>query len=1451
MKRIFLFEGNGYTEHPLVEKLEIDDIMIYAQGEDVYACEGEATIRLQPYQIYELYDKKVLWIKDQAYSYELRDDSILFGQEDCDIAIPKGKLIIDGKRLIMDAATHVYVNGARTEGTCTYVYGDQILLETLLFIVHATHIDIIAATDMYQCMLPRYHHKTHVMENFPQYQRSPRIIKRLKNDKITISKPPTKVTRKKNSLVKVVLPPLVMAGGTVIMSLMMGRGLYMLIGIASTMVSLVFSVTAYFSDKKEMREKQEKREQVYERYLLDIRKKLSMYKKNEEDALHYNYPSMDEIAAMIQEYHPRIYERDVNDDDFLLVSVGTTREKSEYTVVLDYDALSTEKDELLDEAKEIYQDYQMIEHKPITVDLKKAHLGIVGEKNEIHEQLKWLLAQLTFFHSYHDVQILMLYNEDFKDEFEHIRWYPHMKLHANNLTGNIYNERVRDQVLGSLHQILKERKNKRDENKKEMSFLPHFIIIIDDYHMVMNHSVMEYLQEDTTDLGFSLIYTAQKRANLPENIKTVLVMEDMDTATLLLNEGIEVNKRLREQRVCGIDLEAAARSLYVLEHEQGMTSHIPDSVTFLDMYKVSSPQELQIKARWEKGEAHKSLAVPIGLKAEDDIEELNLHEKAHGPHGLVAGTTGSGKSETIQTYILSLAVNFSPYEVGFLLIDYKGGGMANLFKQLPHLLGTITNLDGAESMRALASIKAELGRRQRIFNDHNVNNINKYNKLFKGGKAEEPLPHLFIISDEFAELKKEQPEFMSELVSVARIGRTLGVHLILATQKPTGVVDDQIWSNSKFKLALKVQDESDSKEIIKTADAAFITQTGRGYLQVGNNEIYELFQSAWSGAVYKTEAESSRVDDRIYKLNLLGQGDLINKDLSDKEDTTEVPKTQLDVIVEHIADVYAGIPHKEVVKPWLPSLAKNIASPYITDHGNVSLIDTIDLSASIGLIDIPEEQQQSDYTLDLVKDGNLAIFSSSGYGKSTTIGTLMLTLAVKNNPKYLNYYILDFGNSSLIPYKLLPHTADYMTFDSEEKLGKFKNIMLSEIKERKQLFGKEMVQNFDMYNQLHPKAPLKAIVIIIDNFDVVKELAFDYEEALLKITRDGFGLGIYTVISATRSNAVRFAILNNFKNKLVQYMFDEGDVSGLIGRSKYKLNEDVKGRALIKHKYISMMQVYAPVAFTDDVEFITNLKRTIQTVADAYTGEKVIGIPVLPDVFTTKDFKNYKNETSENNLVGLSLDSVENVSVDLNDTPYVILGPAKCGKTNFLEILMSQNTGRGFIFDSDSMELYSYKEKESFQYISTKEDIAEFRELLFEEIEDRKDQAEEALSNGSYMSPKSFYQSLPEWSVYIDDADLFVQKMQGVANIGTILNQAAGVGIHFIATVNSNKLKGFDEVTKFFKNTTNGAVLGQMGTLSLFSVGMRDIPAFGYAVLSHNNELRKIKVPRYVKEGNE
>ena len=258
------------------------------------------------------------------------------------------------------------------------------------------------------------------------------------------------------------------------------------------------------------------------------------------------------------------------------------------------------------------------------------------------------------------------------------------------------------------------------------------------------------------------------------------------------------------------------------------------------------------------------MAAPLGVKTKGEVVYLDLNEKHHGPHGLVAGTTGSGKREILQSYILSRATFFHPYEVGFVIIDFKGGGMVNQFKDLPHLIGAITNIDGREITRSLLSIKAELRKRQELFAKAEVNHVDAYIKKYKAGEIDIPLPHLIIIVDEFAELKAEHPDFMKELISAARIGRSLGVHLILATQKPSGVVDDQIWSNSKFKLCLKVQNKEDSNEVIKTPLAAEIKEPGRAYLQVGNNEIFELFQSAYSGA----DAETDEVDNkREFTLN--------------------------------------------------------------------------------------------------------------------------------------------------------------------------------------------------------------------------------------------------------------------------------------------------------------------------------------------------------------------------------------------------------------------------------------------------------------------------------------------------------------------------------------------------------------------------------------------------------
>ena len=322
---------------------------------------------------------------------------------------------------------------------------------------------------------------------------------------------------------------------------------------------------------------------------------------------------------------------------------------------------------------------------------------------------------------------------------------------------------------------------------------------------------------------------------------------------------------------------------------------------------------------------------------------------------------------------------------------------------------------------------------------------------------------------------------MTELESAARSGRSLGVHLILATQNPSGVVDDQIWSNSKFRLCLKVQSVSDSKEMLHTADAANITQTGRGYLQVGNNEIYELFQSAWSGAAYGTKEEQKEEDDRVYLLNVLGQGEALNRDFSKNTESRQLKKSQLDAAVEYLQQLYEKEQCVPVKKTWLPSLGYQIVSPYLGEIKDSAQFSHLDLRLGIGMMDIPEEQAQIEYQLDLEKNGHLLYLSSSGYGKSMLLTQIMLGLAAKNAVKNLNFYILDLGNSGMIPLKQLTHVADYMNFDHTEKIGKFQKLILDEIQDRKKKLARAMVQNFSVYNETQ-KEPLKAIVLIIDQY---------------------------------------------------------------------------------------------------------------------------------------------------------------------------------------------------------------------------------------------------------------------------------------------------------------------------------------------------------------------------------
>ena len=425
----------------------------------------------------------------------------------------------------------------------------------------------------------------------------------------------------------------------------------------------------------------------------------------------------------------------------------------------------------------------------------------------------------------------------------------------------------------------------------------------------------------------------------------------------------------------------------VYSEEISLEGTLTKSISMFEMLNILAVDDLNLEERWNKSQVFRSMAAPIGVTT-NGLISLDLHDKAHGPHGLVAGTTGSGKSEILQTYILSMATLFHPYEVGFVIIDFKGGGMVNQFKDLPHLLGAITNIDGKEIDRSLKSIKAELQKRQRLFAEAEVNHIDKYIRKFKAREVNTPLPHLILIVDEFAELKAEQPEFMKELISAARIGRSLGVHLILATQKPSGQVNEQIWSNSRFKLCLKVQGQEDSNEVLKSPLAAEIKEPGRAYMQVGNNEVFELLQSAYSGAPEKMD-DTSIKEFSIYSLSSCGKRTPVYTQKRKKAEGLNT--TQLDAIVDYVASYCSSKGIERLSSICLPPLEDYLTVP--NNLGNYAL-DSIPL----GIYDDPDSQYQGVAHFNLCDD-NTMIIGASQTGKTNLIQSIIRLVTSRYSPK--------------------------------------------------------------------------------------------------------------------------------------------------------------------------------------------------------------------------------------------------------------------------------------------------------------------------------------------------------------------------------------------------------------------------------------------------------------------
>lgn len=1416
---------------------------------------GQERGNIQPKQYFECKDgKSVLKLiyfnfifKKQTYFVGNKKE-ITFSNDDENADIVKKEalenslsfsLLQVNQQWIIEPSTTstLYINGEKCDARTFIRVGDFIFtLFMLIRIVDEDVLEVISFEDFESKLTPIKEYESEMKRKYPVYRRTPRMVYELPQEKVSLSFPAQEHESSSRGIWLIIAPPLVMLIVMGIVTLIQPRGIFIIVTMVMFVTTLVTSTVQYFRDKKNVKEKNEKRIRVYTLYLENKRKELQELADKQRFVLDFHFPTFQRMKYLTQNVSDRIWERAHDSNDFLQFRLGIGTVPSSFSVTANAgDMANREMDHLVEQSQHLEKVYKEMKDAPIIANLLKGPIGLIGKEQVVKSEIHQIIGQLAFSHSYHDLRFILIFDEKNYDELEWMKWLPHFKIPNMFAKGFIYNEKTRDQLLSSLYEMIRERD--LVEDKKAVRFSPHYTFIIMNQQLIEDHVILEYLEGDYLHLGISVIFATETKESLNDTISTLVRYINDTEGDILIRDKKAVKIPFRLDYHGREDNERYARMLRTLDHQIGMTNSIPESVTFLEMMDVDRVEELPIPENWRNNESSKSLAAPIGLKGKNDFVYLNLHEKAHGPHGLLAGTTGSGKSEFLQTYILSLSVYFHPNEVAFLLIDYKGGGMAQPFKKLPHLLGVITNIEGSVNFtsRALASIRSELKRRQRLFDQYSVTHINDYTSLFKQRLAEEPLPHLFLISDEFAELKNEEPEFIRELVSAARIGRSLGVHLILATQKPGGIIDDQIWSNARFRVALKVQDATDSKEILKNADAAAITTTGRGYLQVGNNEVYELFQSAWSGAPYLTKQSVDETEVAI--ITDLGLIPLSN--VSANENNKKQGITEIEAVVGKIEQYQAELGIQKLKSPWLPPLSHRL------DKNEYPSLQKSKIS--IGLFDEPEKQLQAPYSYEVIEDGNIGIFGSTGYGKSFTVLTILLSIAENYSPEEVNYYLMDFGNGLLLPLKQLPHTADFFLVDEGKKIDKFMRYLKEEITRRRQLLQQYEVSSIKLYNSVSEEK-LPILFVVIENFDFVKEEMPDLEPLLNQFVRDGQTLGIYMMYTATRTSVIRQAVMNNLKTKIVHYLLDHSENYSVIGKTTLQ-PEPVPGRAIIKKDSTYFAQIFLPVYGENDMEILEGLKSTIQLLNEKYEDcRRPVCIPMLPKDLTMNDLEHYTKNLNQPNLlpIGLDEETVQPIAMNLQQHKHcIIMGPAQRGKTNVVQVILKtilqQPIEHVGLFDSISRGLVHFASHDAISYLQSKEEMMEWLLIIEEKL---------ALREAAYLEQQDgTLLSFNPILLIVDDYPTFLSKLDSSLQerIVKLMKNFSHLGFSVIVSGNSTEMtKGYDALTTEVKQIRQAILLMKKSEQTLFTLPYdrkeEEInPGFGYYVL--NGKEVKIQIP--------
>jgi S-DNA-T family DNA segregation ATPase FtsK/SpoIIIE len=1097
-----------------------------------------------------------------------------------------------------------------------------------------------------------------------------------------------------------VLPMVGMMGSLTVMTVLRNPA-FMGLGAVMLVVAVLAGGGMLLSRRGQLGRQRRAQRERYLDYLEELRENLGKEEREIRVRARLLDPPPEALYDVVRD-PTRLWERRRQHPDFLKVRIGTGFMPGDTLTLGEQGSALTPTDPFMaSEARAAIRRFEVMPDMPLTVPLDVAgNVSVIGAREDVMRLMRSLLLQLSVFHAPTDVAVAVMHGGTRSGDWDWLKWLPHV-LDEHRRDGRVNARLIAPTPLrlgALLADDLRQRSDFAAEIRRGMSqrdalrLVRRLVVVHDTHGEVADELIRPDEGLAPQDLAATVIHLVADQVAEPGEVSIRMrVSGDQVTVEDLRGETPMVLTGTVDD-VSGPMIGGLARMLAPirLSRESLEEDAHAGSVDFTSLMNVDDPGDLDVRRLWAPRTERNFLRVPIGIDEAGQPIILDLKESAQlgmGPHGLCVGATGSGKSEMLRTLVLALAASHPPDRVSMVLVDYKGGATFAPFESLPHVAGVITNLEDDAGLieRVYSSLAGEVQRRQQVLKDAgNIANIGDYTYRRQHDPSLPPLPHLLVIIDEFGELLTARPDFIELFLSIGRIGRSIGVHLLLSSQRIEGGKLRGLDTYLSYRLGLRTFSEEESRTVLDTPDAFHLPALpGFGYLKV-DTTVYQRFKAGYVSGPYRgpvavvEETEVSMPVLPYPSYNTIGSKDQVAGAADSGGDLPErtVGPTLLDVMVGQLTRQ-----GDRVQNIWLPPLPEattldTLTGPVqVTDNGLWLPLRVRPLNVPIGVLDDPKRQWQGLWNLDLTAaGGHLAMIGGPQTGKTTLLRTFVLSLALTHTPGQAAVYAVDLVGGGLQVLAGLPNVGGVAGRADRERVRRTVEEVSGMLDFRQEVFRVRGIDSIQRLREMHaagelPELPSAEVVLIVDGFGAIRNDFEEIDDMISDLLQRGGGYGIHIVAGMLRWNDVRMAMQSNFGQRIELRLNDPSD-SSIDRKLAETISAKEPGRALTDGKLFAHVALPRIDRQPDANDLGKVVETTARAIRGAWHGPTASPVRVLPYELATRSLP---TPAAERRRVPIGIDerAFDPVLLDLfeRDQNLLVLGDGECGKTNLVRLV--------------------------------------------------------------------------------------------------------------------------------------------------------------------------------------